>query len=138
MKTTIKLFALSIFMILAESLSAQSYYVNTKTLNLRSDEGLQSEIIGELSYCDNVTLVADSLTTDWVKIEFRGSTVYVSREYINEGTCHKNLYTYRVGAVCRDGSSSSATGRGACSHHGGVSRWKTQEKTDYMISNNQE
>ncbi len=29
----------------------------------------------------------------------------------------------RVGAVCRDGSRSSATGRGACSHHGGVDYW---------------
>ena len=30
---------------------------------------------------------------------------------------------YRVGAICRDGWQSSATGRGACSHHGGVSEW---------------
>lgn len=31
---------------------------------------------------------------------------------------------YRVGAVCADGWDSTATGRGACSHHGGVSCWK--------------
>ncbi|MBR3157420.1 G5 domain-containing protein [Candidatus Saccharibacteria bacterium] len=30
---------------------------------------------------------------------------------------------YRTGAICRDGWRSSATGRGACSHHGGVSQW---------------
>lgn len=30
---------------------------------------------------------------------------------------------YRTGAVCNDGSTSSATGRGACSWHGGVSYW---------------
>ena len=29
----------------------------------------------------------------------------------------------RVGAVCNDGSRSSATGSGACSHHGGVDYW---------------
>lgn len=29
----------------------------------------------------------------------------------------------RVGAVCRDGTRSNATGRGACSHHGGVAHW---------------
>jgi hypothetical protein len=29
----------------------------------------------------------------------------------------------RCGAVCNDGSRSSATGRGACSHHGGVAYW---------------
>ncbi len=30
---------------------------------------------------------------------------------------------YRVGAVCYDGWQSSATGSGACSHHGGVAHW---------------
>ncbi|MDF0531401.1 hypothetical protein P0W64_00705 [Tsukamurella sp. 8F] len=29
----------------------------------------------------------------------------------------------RSGAICRDGTTSSATGRGACSHHGGVAAW---------------
>ncbi|MDB5178016.1 MAG: hypothetical protein JWO61_399 [Candidatus Saccharibacteria bacterium] len=29
----------------------------------------------------------------------------------------------RTGAICNDGSSSSATGSGACSHHGGVAYW---------------
>ena len=29
----------------------------------------------------------------------------------------------RIGAICRDGTRSSATGRGACSHHGGVREW---------------
>lgn len=29
----------------------------------------------------------------------------------------------RIGAICRDGSRSFATGRGACSHHGGVAYW---------------
>ena len=30
---------------------------------------------------------------------------------------------YRVGAICRDGWQSTATGSGACSHHGGVDYW---------------
>lgn len=29
----------------------------------------------------------------------------------------------RIGAVCNDGTRSSATGSGACSHHGGVDYW---------------
>lgn len=29
----------------------------------------------------------------------------------------------RSGAICMDGATSMATGRGACSHHGGVSHW---------------
>lgn len=34
-----------------------------------------------------------------------------------------NFPKERYGAVCRDGSHSSATGRGACSHHHGVATW---------------
>jgi hypothetical protein len=34
-----------------------------------------------------------------------------------------NTSSVRTGAVCRDGWRSSATGRGACSHHGGVAYW---------------
>lgn len=30
----------------------------------------------------------------------------------------------RIGAKCRDGSNSYATGSGACSDHGGVRHWK--------------
>jgi len=30
---------------------------------------------------------------------------------------------YRIGAICSDGTNSSATGRGACSWHGGVEEW---------------
>ena len=29
----------------------------------------------------------------------------------------------RTGAICNDGWESSATGSGACSHHGGVDYW---------------
>lgn len=31
---------------------------------------------------------------------------------------------HRVGCRCMDGTESYATGRGACSHHGGVMYWK--------------
>lgn len=33
----------------------------------------------------------------------------------------------RYGAICADGSTSGATGRGACSHHGGVAQWLVYE-----------
>jgi len=35
----------------------------------------------------------------------------------------QNKSSYRIGAICRDGSRSNATGSGACSHHGGVDYW---------------
>jgi hypothetical protein len=36
---------------------------------------------------------------------------------------------HRIGAVCRDGSESSALGRDACSRHGGVRCWKMSDGT---------
>lgn len=38
----------------------------------------------------------------------------------------QEVYNIRTGAVCCDGSHSNATGRGACSHHGGVCQWLYQ------------
>lgn len=35
--------------------------------------------------------------------------------------------TYRVGAICYDGTRSYSTGRGTCSHHGGVDYWLTEK-----------
>ena len=36
---------------------------------------------------------------------------------------------HRVGAICNDGTTSTATGSGACSHHGGVSCWRYSDGT---------
>jgi hypothetical protein len=36
---------------------------------------------------------------------------------------------HRVGAQCRDGTTSKATGSGACSHHGGVKCWIYNDST---------
>lgn len=36
---------------------------------------------------------------------------------------------HRIGALCKDGTESTATGSGACSHHGGVSCWRYSDGT---------
>lgn len=36
---------------------------------------------------------------------------------------------FALAATCRDGSHSNATGRGACSHHGGVSSWDDEQSS---------
>jgi hypothetical protein len=36
---------------------------------------------------------------------------------------------HRIGAVCNDGTQSTATGSGACSHHQGVKCWKYSDGT---------
>ena len=43
----------------------------------------------------------------------------------SSGSSSSNSGT-RYGAVCNDGTSSTSTGRGACSRHGGVSYWLTR------------
>lgn len=39
------------------------------------------------------------------------------------GSNSSSTNTTRIGAVCNDGTTSTATGRGACSHHKGVAHW---------------
>lgn len=41
----------------------------------------------------------------------------------NSSKVQTKKYRRRVGAICKDGTRSYATGRGACSHHGGVRNW---------------
>lgn len=114
---------------------AQNYFVSAKTLHLRNDHNTNAEILKDLKYCDNVMVLEDSLnTTGWVKVKLENVSGYVSDKYLKKGSCQKHVYSYRVGAVCNDGSSSSATGRGACSHHGGVQYWRTREQVDYTIT----
>lgn len=41
----------------------------------------------------------------------------------SSGTDCQTDQSKRRGALCKDGSTSTATGQGACSGHGGVDRW---------------
>lgn len=51
---------------------------------------------------------------------------YAAHRIGQQQTIHRE-YVYapggRLGAICADGSRSFSTGRGTCSHHGGVARW---------------
>lgn len=71
-------------------------------------------------------------------------TVYHPAEYGTRtvrGECIKTSISYKNGTCalsqCRDGSYSGSTGRGTCSHHGGVARsggpWYTTRTETYMI-----
>ena len=61
-----------------------------------------------------------SIKGQLVKGEERG--VWVYEKYNGEKEVF-NWISTRVGAICRDGNRSYATGRGACSRHGGVDYW---------------
>ena len=72
-----------------------------------------------------VVVASDSATT--ITVEPKQETGFFDVEhYIEDATVTGG----RVGAVCEDGSRSDATGRGACSHHGGVSRWLYSKRPD--------
>lgn len=42
---------------------------------------------------------------------------------VSSGSDGGNESGTRIGAVCNDGTTTDATGSGACSHHGGVKYW---------------
>lgn len=67
----------------------------------------------------------DLTLRDGVLVDLRGP---VERE-VSETQTVETGRAYRVGAFCRDGTRSSATGRGACSWHGGVNQWILQRET---------
>lgn len=64
---------------------------------------------------------ADTSKADCWYDEYPGTNIHwTERTYTYTPTPSNN---HRTGAICRDGWRSSATGRGACSHHGGVAYW---------------
>lgn len=67
----------------------------------------------------------DRLERNYIIDEYSGLD---KNDNIDQKTLADYLYEqskveYRVGARCKDGMISSAIGRGACSHHGGVAYW---------------
>ncbi len=121
------------------SISAQSsdiYHVTSETLNLRSEASSTSEVIHKLKQYDNLTLLERKKGRQWVKVRFKQRVGYVSGQLISEGKAIVTIQKVRSGATCRDGSSSKATGRGACSHHGGVRAWRYREDRKVSIITN--
>lgn len=113
---------------------SKSCYVAVSSLNLRSAPNQESEVIQKLKLYNNLNVINDTLS-EWIKVTFNGIEGYVSKKYVKPGHARVTTVDIRVGAVCNDGTSSSATGRGACSHHGGVSYWRTKSKSSVEIIN---
>lgn len=110
----------------------QTYYISSSSgVNLRSDKSTSSKVIIKLDYCENVKVLAE--IENWYKVDYNGQEGFIYSDLLKKGRCITTVSKVRVGARCRDGSRSNATGRGACSHHGGVSQWLTQERKSYRI-----
>ena len=133
MKANTKQLLLILLILFDYCASAQTKYVAVSSLNMRDQPTTSSNIITRLSYCDNLESLGASEIEGWIKIRYKGREGFVSNQYVKTGKCIKSTTSYRVGAICKDGWRSSATGRGACSHHGGVDYWLYEEDVNYRI-----
>ncbi len=69
-------------------------------------------------------LMKEEVTTPPItEVTVIGTYVYVAPQPTTQAAPSTQSTGARTGAVCKDGSSSTATGSGACSHHGGVAYW---------------
>jgi hypothetical protein len=105
---------------------------NSRLNNLHENEDYLSQVLNEKKFKNfkqkgftgNIFFEEifgyKSITGQLVKGEERG--VWVYEKHNGEKEVFKWISS-RVGAICRDGNRSYATGRGACSHHGGVDYW---------------
>ena len=119
-KVLIILISLILFSSVSNAQSTQNYYVSSNNLNLRIEPNTKAKIVIKLKIHDNVQSKNESIE-GWIKVRFKDFEGYVYSKYLKTGKAVVSSYSVRTGAKCRDGTSSSATGRGACSHHGGVS-----------------
>ena len=111
----------------------KTYHVNVSKLNFRTEPNVQAGIIDKLEIYDNVVILNDTIQPGWYQVDFGGTKGFVSSQSLQKGKSVVSYYSVRTGAVCNDGSHSTATGRGACSHHGGVAYWKTEQKKTVKI-----
>lgn len=130
-----------LFLGLTLSLSAQqpvkNYYHSTQNkVELKESKLTTSKAIKTLNKYDNVIVLNDSIDDNWYYVKFANSEGFIQKNLVKEGKAIVSNNTYRIGATCKDGTSSSATGRGACSHHGGVARWRTTTKKSVYIQSN--
>ncbi|MCE7996911.1 MAG: hypothetical protein HEP71_33425 [Roseivirga sp.] len=117
--------------------SGTKYHVNIETLNLHTSASEGSGVIRKMKKYDNLILLGKIKRKNRVKVQYKDLQGYVSTQFIQKGEAVFTVQSVRVGARCKDGSSSKATGRGACSRHGGVKEWKMEEKkTVSIIINN--
>ena len=87
--------------------------------NYTKEEFRKKKMSGVFQYKDPRT----GRVTEEGKFE-NGVEVGLWKEYDQDGDeIHYEFSKQKAGAICKDGTRSKATGRGAGSHHGGVKEW---------------
>jgi hypothetical protein len=109
---------------------------NTNTANQpTSNKSLTKAVIpNHLATCDGIKVTSQCLL-DNIKY-----SAYVFHPAVAEKSHAEQVTTYEKKAtgyctLCNDGtySPSCATGRGACSHHGGVAEWNSPRYSDVPV-----
>ena len=101
----------------------QNAYISCKFANLRSGASNSYKIKDRLEQHTNL-IVTDTVEYYYRVVNEKKVECYVHQNLIRKGRAVvKTVSGGRTGARCRDGSYSRATGRGACSYHGGVANW---------------
>jgi len=132
MKKCLLLISISLLSTIQGFAQKPIYHVTSSSLVLRVEANKDSKKLQTLNQYDNVK-VLELGEGEWSKVDFNGKVGYVAKKFIKEGKAVVSYTRYRVGATCKDGTSSSATGRGACSHHGGVRSWRYGQKKSVSI-----
>jgi len=113
----------------------KTYHLSVEKAFLYDQPNTNAKTLEKLEQYDNVVLL-EAIDKEWSKVQFNGLTGFLQHHYLKPGKAVVTISLVRTGAICRDGSRSYATGRGACSHHGGVKEWVLEEKQSVEIINN--
>jgi len=77
-----------------------------------------------VEWIENYTQQKIKLLHNYLKITFMNKSVkFILTSLLISSMVLCSCGRERTGAVCNDGSTSRATGSGACSHHDGVQYW---------------
>ncbi len=66
-----------------DAAGAAEVYTATSDLNVRASESTDADIVGQIAYGD--TIEVQSVSGDWAKVLYDGSTAYVAADYLTEG-----------------------------------------------------
>jgi len=86
-------------------------------VSTKKSKKVKSKSVADKNFLNNTNRSAKSSSNYTWKSTSTSSTPSYKK------TNQAESYKIRIGAICCDGSRSYATGRGACSHHGGVCKW---------------
>ena len=110
----------------------ETYHVHGFAVSLREAPSKQTASLAKLTPHTNVTIL-ELHKGGWFKVTCESGTGFLPTGSLEKGKAVMQVQTVRIGAVCRDGSRSDATGPGACSYHGGVDHWVTGEQKNVRI-----